>query len=176
MRLFIAVNFNNDVKNRIQKVQDELLSQVISGNYTIRENLHLTLVFLGETPENRIDVLIDILKKFKFSAVKLNFKTTGFFKQKSKELWWLGIDQYDPEVIKFLKEQERLRHELLTHQFSFDPKPLKVHITLARQIVKIKPVFINFNNIFIDVDRISLMKSERIKGKLIYTELFTVHC
>ena len=48
MRLFIAKNFNNDTCARLLALRDELLGKSESGRFSLPENLHLTLAFLGE--------------------------------------------------------------------------------------------------------------------------------
>jgi len=47
MRLFIAINFNEKIKDRLCEMQGQLKAQTYAGNFSRRENLHLTLVFLG---------------------------------------------------------------------------------------------------------------------------------
>ena len=54
MRLFIAINFDDKIKDELCLLTDELKNYSVSGNFTRRENLHLTLVFIGETPSNKI--------------------------------------------------------------------------------------------------------------------------
>ena len=49
MRLFYAILLSEEMKQALVGAQDFLRAQGIQGNYTRRENLHLTLAFLGET-------------------------------------------------------------------------------------------------------------------------------
>ena len=48
MRLFIAVQLSEDMRDEICRVQGDLQRMGVRGNYTLRENLHLTLAFIGE--------------------------------------------------------------------------------------------------------------------------------
>ena len=41
MRLFIAIKFNDEIKNALLSMQEQLKSANIRGNYTKPENLHL---------------------------------------------------------------------------------------------------------------------------------------
>ena len=50
MRLFTAINFDDNIKDALSAAISELKARGIRGTFTLRENLHLTLVFLGETP------------------------------------------------------------------------------------------------------------------------------
>ena len=48
MRCFIAIEFDENTRNTLASIQNELKNQGVQGNYTRIENLHLTLKFLGE--------------------------------------------------------------------------------------------------------------------------------
>ena len=48
MRLFIAIQFNEQMLDALTKLQNDLRAMGVTGNYTKRENLHLTLAFIGE--------------------------------------------------------------------------------------------------------------------------------
>lgn len=54
MRLFIAINFEEKVKLKLNEAQNYLKKYAAYGNFSSSENLHLTLVFLGETEAGRL--------------------------------------------------------------------------------------------------------------------------
>ena len=64
MRLFVAINLSENIKNALLKAQSDLKNQGFYGNFTRRENMHLTLAFIGET-EKRFKA-VDALKKISF--------------------------------------------------------------------------------------------------------------
>ena len=47
MRLFIAINLDNNIRNALAEMQESMRRQGVRGNYTKTENLHLTLTFIG---------------------------------------------------------------------------------------------------------------------------------
>ena len=47
-RIFIAIRFNDDVKNTFVNIQNALRTKGVRGNYCPYNNLHLTLAFIGE--------------------------------------------------------------------------------------------------------------------------------
>jgi len=47
MRLFVAINFNNETRAQLVSLRDELHSRSKRGHFSLDENLHLTLVFIG---------------------------------------------------------------------------------------------------------------------------------
>ena len=55
MRLFIAINFNDYIKNELCSVMENLKKYTLRGRFTSRENLHLTIVFIGET--NKVEAV-----------------------------------------------------------------------------------------------------------------------
>ena len=53
-----------------------------------------------------------------------------------------------------------------------DKKPFSPHITIAREVVSDEPVKLNVKEVSMPVCKISLMRSDRINGKLTYTEVY----
>ena len=172
MRLFIAINFSDEIRNRILEIQDQLRSQTLSGNFTRSENFHLTLVFLGETPEEKLDCLFRIMEEIHEPPFEISFNCSGCFSNRRRELWWIGADQKSPCLPVLVKIHKQLLDRLLSAGFPVDTRPFKAHITIGREIERSRPVVLDFPGIKVKADRISLMKSEHIKGKLCYTEIF----
>ena len=48
MRLFIAIQFEEKILDALTDFQGDLKAQGVTGNYTKRKNLHITLAFIGE--------------------------------------------------------------------------------------------------------------------------------
>jgi 2'-5' RNA ligase len=175
MRLFIAVNFDNAVKERLLGIQAQLRSQCTRGNFTRPENLHLTLAFLGETAESKVPSLLKIIKDTQAAALPLPFYVsfihTGCFTHSHKELWWVGADEACQGLSRLGAIHGELIKHLLGSGFSVDRRPFNPHITLGREVKHSRPITLNCDEIKAKVDRLSLMRSEHIGGKLTYTEL-----
>ena len=161
MRLVIAIQLNEEAKQAIEDVQEVLRWQNIQGKYSPRENLHVTLAFIGEygDPDNVLDVMEDT----EFNPFTISLDKVGDF----GELFWAGISD-SPELTNYVK---RLRKGLADAGIPFDRKKFSPHITLVR-----KPIYKNWHydrapKGNMTVDCISLMKSERGKNGMIYTEL-----
>jgi len=175
MRLFIAVNFDNAVKEQLLEIQEQLRSQSTRGNFTRLENLHLTLAFLGETPEEKVPSLLKIIDKtindVQTLPFEVSFTHTGCFTHSHKELWWIGADETCQGLGRLRAIHGELIKRLTDAGFSVDKRPFNPHITLGREVKHLRPITLNCNEIKVKVDRLSLMKSEHIGGKLTYTEL-----
>ncbi|MDR2020726.1 MAG: RNA 2',3'-cyclic phosphodiesterase [Treponema sp.] len=159
MRLFIAVNFNETVKERILEVQAGIRAQASRGNFSRRENLHLSLAFLGETPEDRLPLIRSCMEALRGPPFTLTFNHTGCFSRGGKELWWLGAEE-GPGMNRLREIRRRLCTGLLEAALAFDGRPFKAHITLGREIRSPVPVRMPPVNIGVPVERISLMLSE----------------
>jgi len=171
MRLFIAVNFSDELKGRILRIQEQLRSQSTRGSFTRPENLHLTLAFLGETPEEKVNVLSAIIDTINSPSFDITFNRTGCFTHSRKELWWIGAEQGSPEVSSLKSIHDKLIRDLLDAGFHVDQRPFNVHITLAREVRHLDPIVLDCPEIILKVDRVSLVKSEHLRGVLTYTEL-----
>ena len=143
MRLFIAVNFSDEAKHRIGAVQEQIKKTAERGNYSLPENLHLTLVFLGETAEEHLPAIQDAMVhavsagEKPVPAFNLIFSKAGFFKRGGKELWHLEADNKNSDGFKQLTAlQSRLVSELAARNFSIDSRPFSPHITLGREIIR----------------------------------------
>ena len=172
MRLFIAVNFNDEVKRRILDIQARLRAQSIKGNFTRPENLHLTLAFLGETPESKLSPISEIIESVRFSPFEISFKRTGCFTHSSKELWWIGAEKNCPGVLLLENIHRQLIDRLSKAGVPVDERPFNAHITIGREVKHPSPIILDCPEITVKVERISLMKSENIRGLLTYTEQF----
>lgn len=175
MRLFIAINFNDSIKKKLQEIIEDLRRESKRGSFSRIENLHLTLAFLGEIEEERVANLISIMDEIAAEPFKLQLSHLGAFNRKgsSESLYWCGIKHN--KVL--YKVQEKLAAMLKENDFKLDYKPFRPHITLARRCILPKDFSLeNFNKLIVDdsmvVKEISLMKSERINGVLTYTEIY----
>ena len=180
MRLFIAVNFSAEQKQQIMQLQAQLRSQALRGNFPKPENLHLTLAFLGETPEEKLNCLKKIIDGLKVPAFEIIFNHAGCFKRGRSELWYLGTDIRAGKSETSLSLLQNINRQLVLQigkeGIYVDKKPFKAHITLAREIKSRKPIELNFAPIRLLIDNISLMKSEHVRGILTYTELHRSFC
>jgi RNA 2',3'-cyclic 3'-phosphodiesterase len=174
-RLFISVNCDNKVKNQFLSVQEIIRTQSVKGNFSLPENLHLTLVFIGETPADKIQLIASVIDQALRPGVApftLTFSTVGCYTHSKKELWWIGTDQDDTRLGNLITIRRRIADGLLSKGVNFDNRPFNPHITLGREIKHVSPIIIPKQEIIYPVNRISLMKSERVSGKLTYTEIW----
>ena len=164
MRLFIALQFYDSIIDALTNFQQVLRSMGVFGNYTKEENLHLTLAFIGEYGDP--DAVLDVMEQVSFRPFELRLSGVGSF----EDLFWVGTTG-EEELTALVK---KLRHALADAGIPFDRKKFRPHITLIRkmriQSGKSIPVE-KLRRGGMMVKSISLMKSERGRSGMIYTEL-----
>jgi RNA 2',3'-cyclic 3'-phosphodiesterase len=171
MRLFIAIQFTEEIKNQLCSSIERLKKDAVQGNFTLRENLHLTLVFIGETEKvKEVERAMDAVQMEPFL---LNIGGFGKFNRDGGDIYWIGIEKDE----KLLSIYKQLLSALTKAGFRLESREYNPHLTLGREVI-LKDGFDRsaFENAVpkmnMKVEKISLMKSERVNGKLTYTEIY----
>jgi len=160
MRLFLAINLSEPMKAALVDAQNEMYDRGIRGNYAPEENLHLTLAFIGEYPD--AGPVLEALSTVSFSPFELRLEGMGCF----GDLWWAGMRASAP--LNALAR--RIRHALAENGIPFDRKRFSPHITLLRKARGAMPG-IPVGSASMTVNAVSLMRSDRGKTGMLYTEL-----
>ncbi len=172
MRLFVAINFDQKNKDIFADIQQSLRPHAVSANWVSRDNLHLTLSFLGEKYAG--SAAMAALDMVNFSRFSIIGSTLGLFRRDDGDIYWLGIKN-NPE----LAQLERLLYICLGKcGIELPRSEFRPHLTIARKVIMRQDFDRNkFNSaipeIHQQVDKISLMNSQRIDGKLVYTEVYS---
>lgn len=167
LRCFIAIELPAELKKNIDVYMERLRQTGADVKWVLSENLHLTLKFLGRTPE---ELLLDINKRL-LSITKLYnrfyiqvFSAGVFPNIKHPRVVWLGI-QDSEEIIKL---QRDIDESMAEFGFEREDKQFKPHLTIGRvrsmknrdmlikELATLKDV--DFGKI--EVNNIVMMKSE----------------
>ncbi|HNX29306.1 MAG TPA: RNA 2',3'-cyclic phosphodiesterase [Syntrophomonadaceae bacterium] len=173
MRLFIAIDLNEEIKDNLIRIILQLKNKSLRGSYTRRENLHITLVFLGEVEKSKINLIEQAMNEVKAVSFKMSLRGFGCFRRKEGDIYWIGINQNE----KLNDIYQQLHMQLTRAGFVLENRPFKPHLTVGRRIVTGPSFDANaFDQLIppmnMDISKISLMKSEQIDGKLTYTEIY----
>lgn len=167
MRLFIAIQFEEEILDELTGFQESLKQLGVIGNYTKRDNLHITLAFIGEY--DNPDEVMNALVQVDFRPIEIAIDGVGSF----GDLFWVGLAD-NPALFGFVK---RLRHALSENNIPFDKKKFSPHITLIRKYSykgkRMIPV-LHPPKGKMTATRVSLMRSDRGKSGMIYTEIGSV--
>lgn len=172
MRLFLAVNFDDATKHRILAVQQRL-REAAQGEFSRPENLHLTLAFLGEVPEQKAAAVRRAMDRTGAVPLGLTFDQIGSFHRDGGDIWWIGLAQ-NPAL---LRQQQELCGNLIAGGFRLEKRRFSPHITLARRVhlqQEVDRSAILGAPFDTSVGTVSLMRSERLSGVLTYTEQYSV--
>ena len=163
MRLFIAINLDDNFKSALTSMQDDLRSQHVGGNYSPIENLHITLAFIGEYPDP--DDVMDALAGIDFEPFDITLDGFGNF----GDLFWAGLAK--TEVLSSLVKKSR--HALADAGIPYDRKKFTPHITLLRKARYNKFPELKTRKTSMKVTSVSLMRSDFGKNGVRYTEVDT---
>jgi 2'-5' RNA ligase len=129
VRLFVAIALPPDLAARAS----EILPGTLPALRRVKaENLHLTLAFLGQTPD---DCLPDVVSAAREAAARvrrfrLAFDRAGRFPERGRpRVVWLGISDGEPAVLEL---GAGVYAGLRSRGLRFDDRPLAPHLTLAR--------------------------------------------
>ena len=128
MRAFIAVEIqNNNILNSISKIQSDFKIKATAVN---KQNMHFTLLFLGEITEEIAGNVKNVLSSISFKPIEVKFTHVGAFpNSRFPRVIWLGIDEKGSNQLIELASLVEKKLESLG--FKSD-KPFKPHLTIFR--------------------------------------------
>lgn len=165
-RLFVAINFPAEVRDTLMGCIDSLKGQALRGYYTKEENLHLTVVFIGET--SREKDIIRIIKELQYPAFSLSLNKIGKFAHSRGDVYWAGLAHSAP----LFALHSAITSKLIGEGFNLEQRTFTPHITLGRKVVARNPK-VEIPKTTFEVPQIQLMQSQNENGKLQYITLYT---
>lgn len=184
LRTFLAIDLPSTMHVTIAQKEESLRRDLTGLNWVNSKNLHITLKFLGDTPETKIDDLKQVVQQ----AVKgvspfvITLRGFGAFPDKrSPRTIWTGIDS-DQNVLDDLALQ--VEASVISLGFPEEDKPFRPHLTLARikkdhgevsQAIEKSGVLTDpfiFGRLL--VEQVTLFKSDLRPTGSVYTKLWAV--
>ncbi len=173
MRVFFAILPDQKTKIKLQEMSRKMHVKSRSGNFTSVDNFHVTLVFIGDVSDTTLVKLKAIVDETKYAQFVIKTRNLGFFSNRgSKDIlvWHIERNQELDGLSDFLREKlEKLG-------FEFQDREFRPHFTIARKVA-FPPEETNDDDfyrapvVFMRCERLSLMESRRINGKLSYREV-----
>ncbi|HLC92223.1 MAG TPA: RNA 2',3'-cyclic phosphodiesterase [archaeon] len=120
MRLFVGIEIPKEIR---EKIAPELSLKIPRREFKIVEekNLHITLCFIGEVPEESAPEIKSRLSEIKFASFRARLEGAGSFPGR---VLWLGLSDG-------AKECEELAAKT-RHALGVQEERLHAHVTLAR--------------------------------------------
>ncbi|MFH1445041.1 MAG: RNA 2',3'-cyclic phosphodiesterase [Nanoarchaeota archaeon] len=180
MRLFIAVDLDAEITEKIENEINPIRKKGVDVAFTLPENLHITMKFLGEVAEQQIEKLKEDVSST-LSGVKqfkVDIKGMGYFGRPDfMKIVWLGISEGRSELVNMIRALNTSLDYLRSEDY--EPHP---HITIGRvKTGKNKDVLLHEveskRNLEIGkmlVKQIKLKQSELTDKGPVYSDLMTI--
>lgn len=169
MRVYIAIDFEDNIKNYFDKITSDIKKHCLEGSFTEKNNFHLTIRFICEVDDLQITKIKEVIERavLQISPFELLVNNLGIFKRKKTNILWIGIEQ-SAVLSEFHKELSILLKEF---KIPFYDKLFMPHITLGRRVLLNEDSeylnnLIQFERISIPVKAITLMASKEENRKL----------
>ena len=127
MRLFIAIEIPEEIKDYLCGIQQEIVDSKNKIRLVNKGNMHLTLKFLGEVQTDKVEVLNKNLKEIPFKPFSVVLDAIGVFPSENYiRVVWVGLKPEEP-VLELQKNIDEALKKLFKKEKNFKP-----HLTIAR--------------------------------------------
>ncbi len=174
MRIFIGVALPEKIKEKLYELQRCWLDTAIRKRPTLFNNFHLTIKYIGELSLEEVELLTYSLEKqlANFKSFEARIANIGAFNKGSGQIIWAGftagndlLNALNKEVVKAIKA---IKIELKKERYT-------PHITLARNVYfNDYKADLPLVNETIEINKVTVFQSHRIKGELTYTPLYEI--
>ncbi|HIZ08171.1 MAG TPA: RNA 2',3'-cyclic phosphodiesterase [Candidatus Eubacterium avistercoris] len=161
MRLFIGIRLSDNMKKALVACMHDLKKQGVEGKYVPAQNLHLTLAFIGEYDDP--GKVKNVIEKVPLPQFRLSLSEKGNF----GNFLWAGV-KGNQKLKTYVKD---LRTALKNAEIPFDNDKFVPHITLIRKAASKKPYEMHLPKAEMTVEKVSLLKSDRKDGRVVYREI-----
>ncbi len=170
MRLFIAIEIDDILKEKIYNIIEKLKASGCDIKWVEKENLHITLRFIGETEENKLENIKNSIEKAIAGIKKFKISISGFGmfpNTKFPRVLWLGVKEGESQL------------KTIAKKLNPDEKKFSSHLTIGRFKNKknIENLIDVLNNLKLDhvgetkVSSVVLFQSKLTGSGPIYTPL-----
>ena len=130
MRLFVALEIPTVVRQNLAALVDSLRAITKEPRWVRPENLHVTLKFLAEVAEGKLDRILGALRAIRSEQqVTADFRGLGFFPDdKHPRVFWAGIEA--SSNLKTLAAD--IDSAVLEFGIAREKRAFSPHLTLAR--------------------------------------------
>jgi len=129
MRLFIALDIDDAVRERLARFLDGVRNFAPDARWVKPESLHVTLKFIGEQPDPAVEKIKQTLTEICAPASKIEFRGYGFFPNpKSARVFWIGMES-GPQLSHLAAAIDA---KMATLGIPKEDRPFSPHLTLAR--------------------------------------------
>ncbi len=141
MRLFIAINLPEEIKNKIEEAMKKInpeLSQKIDNypaHFSPKKNWHLTITFLGYQPQETVNSVLESIKETTtyFNPPKIDFENISYgpLDSPARMVWLVGAEKTSRTLaeLKIKLEDALIKNGV---KFKQEKRAFSTHVTLVR--------------------------------------------
>lgn len=171
MRVFVSINWNTEILDILQDLQRSLQDAGVKGYWRDKNNLHLTLKFLGEITPDKISGIDKALKSIQERSrpFELNIGKLGVFPNLNQpRILWAGVQSQE-----LLNLQRKIESELAKVGYPPESRSFRPHITLASGGITgfNSAIALGSKTVSQQVKEIELMESLVDRGKRKYVSI-----
>lgn len=171
-RCFIALELDREVREYLEELGLQIKKKnLFAGKFTDRENFHLTLKFLGEIGDGKVEEVKKRLGEVKFPEFEVSLGELGVFINSFNSILWVKLNG------KGIWDLQKVIDEKFKDIFEPEVRFMS-HVTLARmKKIHDKTIFLDYikniktKKINFTVRDFSFKKSELRPEGPVYTDL-----
>lgn len=132
MRVFIAIELPDKIKNSLENLQEQLKKTEADVKWVTPKNIHLTLKFLGEVDDEKLERISKAIEEAaqENQSYKIHIHSLGAFpKIDYLKVLWVGAEEGDAETKKIAKN---LEEKIMKIGIPKEGRPFSSHITIGR--------------------------------------------
>jgi RNA 2',3'-cyclic 3'-phosphodiesterase len=139
IRTFIALELPATIRTGFGMIMEELTSAGLRSVHWVKPgNIHLTLKFLGDTPNNCVEPISNALRKLagQYSSISAGVSGMGVFPNLNRpRVIWIGV-QSAPDLNRL---QISIENELSALGFEREQRAYSPHLTIGRLSDPVSP-------------------------------------
>lgn len=181
MRCFISIELPRELKKEMDAATASLRASNADIKWVSPENLHLTLKFLGDTPEELLPRIKEELASALREKARFRVRLSGigvFPDRRRPRVIWIGMQDSD----NLLLIQKSVDDAMAKLGYESEGRPFRAHLTLGRirsqrgldAVLRVFDVLKDMVFGDMEVEAVSVMKSELSPKGSKYSELFDI--
>lgn len=179
IRTFLAIDLGEDIRGRLIALQEELAAIAADVKWVEPENLHITLLFLGEVEQKEV---LEVCRVAQMAVAELPLFTMSvegagcFPNPRRPRTLWVGVGEGSAEVVQV---HDAIETSLLDMGYRRETRAYVPHVTLGRvkgdrpndELAKALAKHKTWSAGEISVREVCIMSSELTSDGPIYTVL-----
>jgi 2'-5' RNA ligase len=177
LRTFVAVEIAHPLRDAVDELVGSLRASTAPVKWVRPENLHLTLKFLGNVEESKVDEIAGAIIRASEGTAPFEIALSGvgaFPNLKRPRVLWVGISKGKDELVSL---SQKIEDELTELGFEKEKRGFSPHLTIGRLRREGRPgdlpdrLGVQFKTGECTIGRVRLMKSTLTPQGPVYEEL-----